>query len=653
MSYIPLARKYRPTQFSDFVGQESTTSALKNGLALGREPRCLIFTGIRGVGKTTLARLYAMALNCEQLVGSEPCNHCSNCLGVLKGNHEDVTEIDGASNTGVDDVRSVQETVSYVPQRGKYRVYIVDEVHMLSQSAFNAFLKTLEEPPANVVFIFATTELSKVPKTVQSRCQTFYLGKISKLKIKENLEKILKLEEVSFEENALDLVASEGQGSMRDALTFLDQVIAFSDGNVSLEYLDSLTVNVSSESYFQLIQHLLDKDGSSSIEILSTWHDKGMDFKKACEELILLLRNCFIMQAAKENSKKLSLAKSLDINETEFKAVTRILEKAGKMDLNRLFRTFVSCYKELLGNLIDRFVFENYCLEWCFDPGIDFSTSLEDSLKNEPMKSQNIAVKGNQESLEKVNLNQKFSSLMGATKTSLKEPTIKETPIKPPSQKPSAPVIQKEDPHISERNIGATTKSKSKIPIKLEKLKPIKLESSKLEPPEKPKTKVEPSGENTLNEFPSSKKIIEKISEFPESWRSFVEVWQREKPLQARIIEESHLISYSKELIELAVSSKSMAASRLLNIDFKNKIFSEMRSLFGFTGEFKIGTLDNNHIRAEGKKVPSSLLEVKRLEKKQKKEEIIENAKNHEATKNALSVFGGKIESVDIIDSNL
>ena len=186
-SYIPLARKYRPATFSELAGQDATATALANAIRLGREPHAVIFSGVRGIGKTTSARLYAKALNCDTALSPEPCNHCESCLAITAGNHEDVMEIDGASNTSVDDVRALRETVSYVPQRSRFKVYIIDEVHMLSQSAFNALLKTLEEPPAHVVFIFATTELQKIPQTIMSRCQLFHLQRMGLNTIRERI----------------------------------------------------------------------------------------------------------------------------------------------------------------------------------------------------------------------------------------------------------------------------------------------------------------------------------------------------------------------------------------------------------------------------------------------------------------------------------
>jgi DNA polymerase-3 subunit gamma/tau len=384
VSYVSLARKYRPRRFADMVGQESTTLALTNAIRLRREPHSVIFTGVRGIGKTTSARIYAKALNCEQGPTAEPCDVCASCVAIVSGNHEDVLEIDGASNTGVDDVRALQETLSYVPQRSTYKIYIIDEVHMLSISAFNALLKTLEEPPQHVVFIFATTELHKVPETIQSRCQTFHLQKISRPVIADRVRSILTAEGIPFDEAALALVAREGRGSMRDALTMLDQAIAVGGGEVSLEALKNM-VGSSSQALpvLELLDGLLRKDAAQILEVIGRWDQEGLAMSTLVEETAKACRNAFILRDLKGQAIDLQL---LELEDREQQMLLELGEKAAPMDLNRLFRQLAKCLDDLRFADLDRFILENYCLEWCFDPGLpDLQALMSIIASGQPM----------------------------------------------------------------------------------------------------------------------------------------------------------------------------------------------------------------------------------------------------------------------------
>jgi DNA polymerase-3 subunit gamma/tau len=245
MSYTAIPRKYRPQKFSEVTGQEFITETLKNAIKTGKFAHAYIFAGPRGVGKTTTARIVAKALNCENPKDGEPCNECAQCLEITKGTHPDVIEIDAASNRGIDQIRELRESVIYSPAKGKKKVYIIDEFHMLTKEAFNALLKTLEEPPEHVVFILATTELDKIPETILSRCQKFIFRRIPQELIVKTLSEICKRENVEFEEEALRLVAVSSEGCMRDAESLLDQLIALGEGKIETrsvsEFLGLLT----------------------------------------------------------------------------------------------------------------------------------------------------------------------------------------------------------------------------------------------------------------------------------------------------------------------------------------------------------------------------------------------------------------------------
>ena len=235
LAYQVIARKWRPNSFNELVGQSHVSQTLLNALKSDRLPHALLFTGPRGTGKTSSARILAKALRCPNAVDFTPCNSCSDCEDIAAGRSVNVIEVDGASNNGVDAIRELRDAVGYMPSTGKYKVYIIDEVHMLSMSAFNALLKTLEEPPEHVVFVLATTEVHKIPNTVLSRCQRFDFRRIPFRAIAEHLGNICKSENISAEEQALWLLARQGEGSMRDSQSLLDQVITFSSGNITLQ----------------------------------------------------------------------------------------------------------------------------------------------------------------------------------------------------------------------------------------------------------------------------------------------------------------------------------------------------------------------------------------------------------------------------------
>jgi len=235
MAYEVTATRKRPQTFDELVGQDFIVSTLKNSIAQARVAHAYLFSGPRGVGKTSAARILAKALNCEQGPTEQPCGRCTSCLEIAQGNSLDVIEIDGASNTSVNDVREIKDEVLFAPNSSRYKVYIIDEVHMLSNSAFNALLKTIEEPPAYVVFIFATTEVHKVPATIRSRCQQFNFRLIAPSQIKEMLQQVVDELSLEAEESALFWIAKEATGSLRDAYTLLDQVISFSRDGITLE----------------------------------------------------------------------------------------------------------------------------------------------------------------------------------------------------------------------------------------------------------------------------------------------------------------------------------------------------------------------------------------------------------------------------------
>jgi DNA polymerase III subunit gamma/tau len=295
MDYQVSARKYRPGTFDDVIGQPHVVQTLVNSFITKRIAQAYLFSGTRGVGKTTVARILAKALNCEQGVAGTPCGICSNCIEIAQGTSVDVMEIDGASNTSVDDVREIRENVKFAAFRGQYRVYIIDEVHMLSNSAFNALLKTLEEPPPHVVFIFATTEIHKIPATILSRCQHYNFRRIARTEIVERLRHVVNQDKIVIEERSLMALARASEGSMRDGLSLLDQAVAFGGKTIVHTDLEALLGAVPQELVRAMIQAITAQESAAALHVLAQLLDQGHDLRTYCAEVVEYLRNMLVV----------------------------------------------------------------------------------------------------------------------------------------------------------------------------------------------------------------------------------------------------------------------------------------------------------------------------------------------------------------------
>lgn len=306
--YEVLARKYRPQTFSELAGQEHVSRTLQNAIDSGRVAHAFLFTGARGVGKTSTARIMAKTLNCEKGVTHEPCNVCPLCIEITKGTSTDVFEIDGASNNGVDDVRDLRDNIKYLPSHSRYRIIIIDEVHMLSTNAFNALLKTLEEPPEHVKFIFATTEPHKLPVTILSRCQRFDFKRVTLAKIVSRLREIADKEAVVISDSALALVARKGDGSMRDSLTALDQVLAFCGNNVNDEDVMTLLGTVDRRLLAEISAAVFGSDTQAVLEGVKRVDLVGYNMRQFCQELIEHFRNLLVIRSVKKPEEILDLA---------------------------------------------------------------------------------------------------------------------------------------------------------------------------------------------------------------------------------------------------------------------------------------------------------------------------------------------------------
>jgi DNA polymerase-3 subunit gamma/tau len=322
-----LARKWRPQQFDDLIGQEHVSQTLKNAINADRVHHAFLFTGARGVGKTSAARIFAKALNCVDGPTVTPCGVCSSCAEITAGRGIDVFEIDGASNTGVDDIRELRENIRYLPSSSRYKLFIIDEVHMLSTSAFNALLKTLEEPPPHAKFIFATTEPHKIPITILSRCQRFDFRKISTGKVAARLQEIAAEEKISISDIGVTMIAKAGGGSMRDSLSTFDQIIAFCGEQIEDAVLQNLLGMVDHRLLVNLFEAILEGDAGRGLGILQRVDEQGIAFRQFCQQLIEMVR-AILFIAVVEDPEAL-----LDLSPAELNDLRQV---AKKTDLNRL-----------------------------------------------------------------------------------------------------------------------------------------------------------------------------------------------------------------------------------------------------------------------------------------------------------------------------
>jgi DNA polymerase-3 subunit gamma/tau len=351
-SYLVLARKWRPQLFEEVVGQQHITQTLQNAISQKRVAHAFLFTGARGVGKTSTARILAKALNCEKGPQINPCDQCTNCQEVTHGNSMDVIEIDGASNRGIDEIRELKENVRYTPAKSRYKIYIIDEVHMLTKEAFNALLKTLEEPPPHIIFIFATTEPHKIPATILSRCQRYDFKRIPFREVIGSLKRIVEEEKIQISQRGLLSIAQESEGSLRDAQSLLDQVIAYAGENIRDEDIAEVLGLIDRKILNDTIEAIANRNVERCMEVIEVVYHFGYDLQHFCRELLQYLRNLILIKVSQHPEGLMELP------EEELELFKRQAEKFQFDQLNHLFSLLLKGEQEIAQSTFPRTMLE-------------------------------------------------------------------------------------------------------------------------------------------------------------------------------------------------------------------------------------------------------------------------------------------------------
>ncbi len=372
MAFVVTARKWRPQKFSEVVGQEHITTTLKNAIKNKRIAHAYLFTGPRGVGKTTTARILAKTLNCLNPIDNEPCDECEMCKSIQSTQSLDIIEIDGASNRGIDEIRTLRESVKYAPTKGKYKVYIIDEVHMLTKESFNAFLKTLEEPPAHTIFIFATTDVHKVPLTIISRCQRFDFRRIQLDTIKSLLSKIAEAEKIKIDDKSLTIIAKKADGALRDAESFFDQIVSFCGGNVEPETVSQMLNLIDDDVFFSISDAVLEKNFKAVYEVSNIIYENGWNFIDFMDGLVEHFRNIMTVVVTEQTS----------LVETADSLKTKYMDYPGKFsqgDLLRILNFLTKTQQELRYAQNQKLKIE---ISLCHLIGLERSSTISELISN-------------------------------------------------------------------------------------------------------------------------------------------------------------------------------------------------------------------------------------------------------------------------------
>ena len=614
MDYQVSARKYRPGTFDDVIGQSHVVQTLMNSIATKRIAHAFLFSGTRGVGKTTVARILAKALNCEQGPTGTPCNTCANCQEITQGTSVDVVEIDGASNTSVDDVREIRENVKFTPFRGQYRVYIIDEVHMLSNSAFNALLKTLEEPPSHVVFIFATTEIHKIPATILSRCQHYNFRRISKAEIVQRLRHVADQDGLTIEDRSLMALARASEGSMRDGLSLLDQIIAFGGNTIRHEDLEALLGAVPQERIRAMVEAVIQQDSAKALQVIAALLDQGHDVRAYCADLVEYVRNMLVAAVVPSGPELRSL---IEATEEDLTQLARDAERFTVEQLQELFRMYAAAEDSLRVSAHPRFVLETAAVR---------ATRLLRTAEVQPASSR-LAVQ--------------------PEKPAADRRVVTQTPAQTQDKAtPSpAPVVKTTGVKVSQDNVaktsaagGSTPKAPSVAPPREVAAPPARTPAVAPSAPVVPQASVAP-----VQQEPKATSAAEASAAAVEvNWEQFQEAVSTNHPNIAPFLEMGRLVKIEGGLITLGFAKQATTARSMLEKEDNLQALAALgESLYGCAVRIRIVEV------AEQDPGAAPTMKQIRVAKEQEQRLILtQQAKAHPLVKQALEMFGGELAEV-------
>lgn len=609
MSYLVLARKYRPSTFADLVGQEHVIRTLENAIQLNRVHHAFLFTGARGVGKTTTARILARALNCEQGPTATPCGVCSMCTEIGNGSSPDVLEIDGASNTGVDNVRELKENVRYRPSRGKYKLYIIDEVHMLSQAAFNALLKTLEEPPEHVKFIFATTEPQKIPVTILSRCQRFDFRRVGAEQLTSHLSSILEKEGLQLGPQALSYIVREAQGSVRDSLSLLDQVLSY--GGEKLD--DSLVIEalgvVDRQTIFQVCDAILSKNGSALLDLIAEIDARGHDMTDVAGLVVEHLRDLMVAKVSNSTATVLCDRAPAELESLETQA-----QSVDKALLHRLFALAVRVAEDVSRS---------------FHPRVSLEMGLLRLLEAESAQSLESL-------LQKIDGFIKGGAPVGASQAGGPSRHEASRPAKAAAAPPRNP-SQDSLANAARRPAGQ-----------------IKSSASRSEPRPEPRPGVQSNaGSSSVKSSQSSAPVAagQPATMLPstavEPWKRFVARVQQAGPALAAVLQHGSVVEFSPMGVTVGYPKESFYWASANDPDSKKVILKKLEEHFGQPVSFTIVASEEM-----GAQKPATLAEIREKEEFDEASQIKQDAIEHPAVKDTIALLGGEVENVTPLGSS-
>ena len=614
MDYQVSARKYRPGTFDDVIGQSHVVQTLMNSIATKRIAHAFLFSGTRGVGKTTVARILAKALNCEQGPTGTPCNTCANCREITQGTSVDVVEIDGASNTSVDDVREIRENVKFTPFRGQYRVYIIDEVHMLSNSAFNALLKTLEEPPSHVVFIFATTEIHKIPATILSRCQHYNFRRISKAEIVQRLRHVADQDGLTIEDRSLMALARASEGSMRDGLSLLDQIIAFGGNTIRHEDLETLLGAVPQERIRAMVEAVIQQDSAKALQVIAALLDQGHDVRAYCADLVEYVRNMLVAAVVPSGPELRSL---IEATEEDLTQLARDAERFTVEQLQELFRMYAAAEDSLRVSAHPRFVLETAAVR---------ATRLLRTAEGQPA-SGGLSIQPNKPAADR--------RVVTQTSAQSQDKAV-------PSP---APVVKTTGVKVSQDNVAKTSPAGGSAPKAPSVAPPREVAAPPARTPAvaPPAPALVPASTAPVQQEPKATSAVEASAAAVEvNWEQFQEAVSTNHPNIAPFLEMGRLVKIEGGLITLGFAKQATTARSMLEKEDNLQALAALgEGLYGCAVRIRIVEV------AEQDPGAAPTMKQIRVAKEQEQRLILtQQAKAHPLVKQALEMFGGELAEV-------